>query len=126
MAVQNEWPWMKGQFDLWCCLIRFNISCNYDDFHLNSYRNMNILRFFQYKCIRNQTSIAVKKGQGQPIFIICSNLVGPTSPMLHTKSQGHWSFGSREGDFKKVFTLYGHGGHLGHVTIIICYKFYSS
>ena len=46
--------------------------------------------------------------------------------MLHTKSQGHWSFGSREGDFKRVFTLYGHGGHLGHVTIIVCYKFYSS
>ena len=61
VAVQNEWPWMKGQFDLWCCLIRFNISCKNYDFHLNSYRNMNILRFFQYKCIRNQTSIAVKK-----------------------------------------------------------------
>ena len=25
-----------------------------------------------------------------------ANLVGPTSPMLHTKSQGHWPFGSRE------------------------------
>ena len=29
-----------------------------------------------------------KAGQGQPRFIICANLVGPTSPMLHTKSQG--------------------------------------
>ena len=63
VAVQNEWPWMKGQFDLWCCLIRFNISCKFYDFHLNSYRNMKILRFFQYKCIRNQTSIAVKKAK---------------------------------------------------------------
>ena len=61
MAVQNEWPWMKGQLDLWCCLIRFNISCKYYDFHLNSYRNMDILRFLQYKYIRNQTGIAVKK-----------------------------------------------------------------
>ena len=35
--------------------------------------------------------------------------------MLHTKFQGHQSFGSGE-DFFKVFTIYGHGGHLGHVT----------
>ena len=37
-------------------------------------------------------------GQGQPRFIICANLEGPISPMLHTKSQGHWPFGSREED----------------------------
>ena len=66
MAVQNEWPWMKGQLDLWCCLIRFNISCKFYDFHLNSYRNMNILRLFQYKYIRNQTGIAVKKVKVNP------------------------------------------------------------
>ena len=35
--------------------------------------------------------------------------------MLHTKAQGHWSFGSGE-DFWRVFTTYGRGGHLGHVT----------
>ena len=35
--------------------------------------------------------------------------------MLHTKFQGHLPFGSGE-DFLKVFTIYGHGGHLGHVT----------
>ena len=38
----------------------------------------------------------VKISQGQPRFIICGNLVRPTSPMLHTKYQGHWLFGSRE------------------------------
>ena len=27
--------------------------------------------------------------------------------------------GSREEDFLRVFTIYGHGGHLGHVTWII-------
>ena len=32
--------------------------------------------------------------------------------MLHTKSQGHWPFGSREEDL----IIYGRGGHLGHVT----------
>ena len=28
MAVQNEWPWMKGQLDLWCYLIRFKVAMN--------------------------------------------------------------------------------------------------
>ena len=36
--------------------------------------------------------------------------------MLHTKSQGHRPSGSGEEDYKRVFTIYGHGGHLGHVT----------
>ena len=34
--------------------------------------------------------------------------------MLHNKSQGHRPSGSGE-DFKMGFTIYGHGGHLGHV-----------
>ena len=29
------------------------------------------------------------------------------------------SSGSGEEDFRRVFTIYGHGGHLGHVTCII-------
>ena len=36
--------------------------------------------------------------------------------MLHTKFQDHWLFGYREEDFLKVFTIYGHGGHLDNVT----------
>ena len=36
--------------------------------------------------------------------------------MLHTKFQGHRSIASAEEDFFKFFTIYGHGGHLGHVT----------
>ena len=36
--------------------------------------------------------------------------------MLHTQPQGHWPFGSGEEDFWRVFTIYGHGSHLGHVT----------
>ena len=35
--------------------------------------------------------------------------------MLHTKPQGRWPFGSEE-DFLRVFTIYGRGGHFGHVT----------
>ena len=34
--------------------------------------------------------------------------------MLHAKFQDHRTYGS--GDFLKVFTIYRHGGHLGHVT----------
>ena len=46
-------------------------------------------------------------------------------PMLLTKFQGHWSTGSGEEDLKnlKVFTIYGHGGHIGHVTLRVCTKF---
>ena len=45
--------------------------------------------------------------------------------MLHTKSQGHLPSGSGEEDFKRVFTIYGHGGHLGHVTRTIWTNFRS-
>ena len=41
--------------------------------------------------------------------------------MLHTKFQGHGSIGSGEEDFFKVFTIYGHGSHVGHVGHL--YKF---
>ena len=44
--------------------------------------------------------------------------------MLHTKFQGHRSIGSGE-DIFKVFTIYGHGGHVGHVTLLICISFHS-
>ena len=45
--------------------------------------------------------------------------------MLHTKFQGHRSIGSGEEDFFMVFTIYGHGGHVGHVTQLICINFHS-
>ena len=38
--------------------------------------------------------------------------------MLHTKFRGNWPTGSREEDFLSVFTIYGRGGHFGHVTKI--------
>ena len=45
--------------------------------------------------------------------------------MLHTKSQGHRPSGSGEEDFLRVFTIYGRGGHLGHVTKTIWTNFCS-
>ena len=38
--------------------------------------------------------------------------------MLHTKFRGNRSACSGE-DFQRVFTIYGHGGHLGHGTSIM-------
>ena len=35
--------------------------------------------------------------------------------MLHTKFRENRPVGSGE-DFRRVFTIYRHGGHLGHVT----------
>ena len=44
--------------------------------------------------------------------------------MLHAKFQDHRTSGS--GRLFKVFTIYGHGGHLGHVncTIYINLRFH--
>ena len=44
--------------------------------------------------------------------------------MLHTKFHGNRSTGSREEDFWRVFTIYGHGSHLGHVTSIMSINFH--
>ena len=44
--------------------------------------------------------------------------------MLHTKFHGNWLAGSGEKDFRRVFTIYGHGGHLVHVTSIMSSDFH--
>ena len=44
--------------------------------------------------------------------------------MQHTKFHGNQPAGSREEDYYRVFTIYGHGGHLGHVTSIMSSDFY--
>ena len=44
--------------------------------------------------------------------------------MLHTEFHGNRSIGSREEDFRSVFSIYGHGGHLGNVTSIMLINFY--
>ena len=44
--------------------------------------------------------------------------------MLQTKFLGNQSAGSGVEDFLRVFTIYGHGGHLGHVTSIMSSNFH--
>ena len=43
--------------------------------------------------------------------------------MLHTKFRENRAAGSGE-DFRRVFTIYGHGGHLGHVTRVMLINFH--
>ena len=43
--------------------------------------------------------------------------------MLHTKFRGNRSAGSEKENFQRVSTIYGHGGHLGHVTSIVSSDF---
>ena len=59
-------------------------------------------------------------------MMIYINFEEPESLMLHAKFQKHTPSGSGEEDFLKVFTIYSHGGHLGHVTWIIHINFCSS
>ena len=44
--------------------------------------------------------------------------------MLHTKFRGNRPTGSGEEYFLRVFTIYGHGGHLGHATSIMSSDFH--
>ena len=44
--------------------------------------------------------------------------------MLNTKFRGNRPAGSTEEDFQRIFTIYGRGGHLGHVTSIMLSDFH--
>ena len=50
-------------------------------------------------------------GQGQP-------------KMLHTKFRRNWPTGSWKEDFERIYTMYGHGGHLRHVASILLINFH--
>ena len=59
-----------------------------------------------------------------PLFHII-NFVELHCLMLHAKFQNQRPSGSGEEDFQKVFAIYSHGGHLGHVTWTIYINFRS-
>ena len=64
-----------------------------------------------------------KIGQGHSRVIIWTNYDGQESWMLHTKFRGNRPAGSGD-DFWTVFTIYGLGGHLGHMTSIMLSDFH--
>ena len=124
--VESEWPWTK--VNEWPSPLIFNhlVNCIYPTLTsqttILSEKSI-VLLFFPYKSIRDQIWPCHKIGLGQPRVIIWTNLVVLEHPMLHTKFQSH--SGSGEEEFFKVFTIYGHGGHLGQVTRTIWTNFCS-
>ena len=56
--------------------------------------------------------------------MIYINFVDLRSLMLHAKFQNHRPSGSEEEDFLKIFAIYSHGGHFGHVTLTIYIHFH--
>ena len=119
---------LKVNLDLWNLFIAIvSLSLTYQvrimTLASTIFKKSTFQRKFPFKSIRMQIWPWRLVGQGQLRIIIWTNLVGPTSPMLHTKSQGHRPSCSGEEDFERVFTIYGRGGHLGHVTKIFCIHF---
>ena len=79
----------------------------------------NSQQFSYYKCIGKQTWPCRKKVKCQRTTILLATLADFSSPMICAKIQPQGILGSGEEDFKKIFTIYGHGGHLGQRTVII-------
>ena len=72
-----------------------------------------------YKCIGKRTWPCRKKVKRQRTTILLAPLVDLSSPMIHAKiqPQRHPRLWRRR--FLKVFTIYGHGGHLGQRTMTV-------
>ena len=64
-------------------------------------------------------------GQGHPRVMIYKNFTKLYCLMLHAKFQNHRPSGSGEKRFLKVFAIYSHGSHLGHVTLTFYINFHS-
>ena len=56
--------------------------------------------------------------------MIYTDFVELDNLMLHAKFENHRPSGSGEEDFLKVFAIYSHRGHLGHVTLTIYTNFH--
>ena len=86
----------------WCqqkLFVTSVICCQFQIIDDNSFWKIHCFTFFPYKSIRDQIWPCRKIGQGQPRVIIWANLLVLKHPMMHTKIQGHWPFGSGEEDF---------------------------
>ena len=61
-------------------------------------------------------TLSLKCPKGRFVALRFIYFVELGSPMLHAKFQDHLTSGSGKKRILNVFTIYGHGGHLGHVT----------
>ena len=91
----------------------------------SSFWRIHSFHYFLWKSPNYKIWPCRKIGQGQPRVIIWTNYDGLESTMLHIKFRGNRSTGSGEEDFWMIFTIYGRGGHLGHVTQMPRTKFRS-
>ena len=116
----------NNDLDLWYSyiimysLIKSTICTNFQFTAFNSFHKNLYLSIFPYKSIREQRWSFCKVGQGQHRIIIWTNFVGPESPMLYTKLEGHRPAGFGYEDFYSVFT-----SHLGHMTRTVWTNFRS-
>ena len=63
-----------------------------------------------------------KIGLGQPRIIIFQKLSSTLAPNAAYQVSRSSSFWFRRRRFFKVFTIYGHGGHLGHVASTVFFS----
>ena len=96
----------------------FSVSTYFQATGCNSFWNIQFSLFL----VSYKIWPCCKIGQGHTRVIIWKNYNGQESQMLHNKFCGNRPAGS--GDFWSVFTIYGYGGHLGHVTSIISINFH--
>ena len=92
-------------------------STNFQVTRCNSFWKIHCFHF--RKNLSYQIWPCRKIGQGHSRVIIWTNFDRQKSPMLHTKIRRNRAVGSGEEEFWRVFTIYGRGGHLGHVTSIM-------
>ena len=97
---EGQWKTLTSDIHIGSCTDLVN--CIYQLWH----HRLQWFTFFPYKSIRNQIWPCHKIGQGQLRVIIWANLVILEHPMLHTKFQGHWPFGSREEDFLRFYHIW--------------------
>ena len=91
-------------FEVWfyIFLVTSVIYCQFQIIDDNSFRQIHCYTFCPYKSITDQIWPCRKIGQGQPRVIIWAKIVELKHPMMHTKIQGHWPFGSREEAFFRL------------------------
>ena len=118
-----NWLWVKVKKWPWPYSHMFIILCNSRSQAAKVLKNQQF-SLFPIESLSYQIRPCCKIGQGQPRIIIWTNYDGQESLMLHTKFHGNRSTGSREEDFWRVFAIYGHGSHLGHVTSIMSINFH--
>ena len=100
-SLQGTKFWCQQKF-----LVTSVICCQFQIIDDNSFWKTHCFTFFPYKSIRDQIWPCRKIGQGQPRFIIWTNLVVLKHPMTHTKIQGHWPSGCGEEDCLRFYHIW--------------------